>query len=1640
MPFDGKFLVELNVVRVVVHPRPFAKPSERRVFDVPQGSTITELIEKAEIKPGLRPFVVAYVGPELIKPEYHHVVRPNGGVLVFLKVVPGFGSGGIVRSLALIVVAAAAVAATVATGGAALPFTTPVIAAVLGSLAGAAVGLLGALAVNALFPVQQPQLENLSGGSIAARTSPSLSLTGSRNRMNPYGPVPRLFGRFRVFPTLAVRPFPEIVGEDHFLSMIFDFGYAPVSISEEKIGSLDLFEYVDVQRIIHTNYQGEALTLYPGVVSIEALNLQITKANSPIILVTAFNTKRVLVDIELRDGLYQNQLVVGGGGTDFVRTADSVQIKLEYRLNGTADSFVNGGTTTYTAYKQSLTRFAVDFLLPNADAWDIRLTRLTDDNNFSGINNQGFETERRTKTWIVLFKSIEFTSPIIATGHTLVEMRIRATDQISGIVDTYSALAEAQLPVYESTPGGVRNNFYAESLGDSTRDSESYATKMSLVFTPTVDTKYLILWSAMTRQPESAGTSCVVRIRHLGSTIAGESGRKAKDINDRWMIGGAYVMPATTGAQTFGMQWRSSDTNFDAIISNATMLAISLRENETDKDQQTSVDSQTSTNSTSYITKVEHTFTPSTAGDYLLICSCEHEANSTLQDSVVRVLVDGNPRGVNTSRNVAVSGGTPGWPTYVIIAKVTLDVSSHVIKIQHKSPFGGAVLSQIRNARIIALRLDKFQNNYYAENLTPDTTSSTGFVEYLSLTDTPAAKDHLVFMNSINGVNSSTISVESQFEEDEGQERISNHEAREPEGQCDFAFWRKTYAGASVKWDIDYRVESGSAVGTIDDASIAVIELTNVEAAPGGGSFENQTTRNPAWAALEVLRGPMNGRPWPDSKIDLDQWLSFSQRNDVLDQNGEPKFLFDANVDFTTTAFQLINDILNSARAGFTIIDGKASVVWDAPGGIVTQAFSPKNSWGFRASRTYPRLPDALRVRFVNEDADYQEDEIPVFDDGFTAANAVRYEVMELWGIVRESQAFREGRYRMAEGRLRPELVEFECDIENLVSFRGDRIQLQHDVMLWALASGFIKSFTTDTSGDSDTITLDEGLIMEAGKSYGISIRRAATTVFSTHPIVLQVGEFTVLTLVTPIPSASAPVVGDFVMFGEVGSEFVEMKIKSVIPGADFSARFFCVDPADAIHTSDTGTIPDFDPRITVPAVPGVIGPDKPVVLVVTSDEAVLIPIAGGGLQPQILVTLQAPLDTQALFIGEAKYRPTGTQQAYIKFTFDVNATEVFFSPVFEGLAYELQLRYVSEFGTTSEWTIILSHTVVGKSTLPPDVPSSLIDGNRLITWTYPNQPLDFKGFQIRVQQGINSTWSTALPAHAGFLTVSQFDGGALPSGQITILIKGVDVALNESANASVLLLNLGEPVVNNIVEQFDFKAAGFPGTIIGGSVVGGNLEADATSTFWSGVDSSPFWSFDDTTLFWADIVYGQMIYVATWSPPASGQLTLNLTIIAVSSSIEFRTASAGVAFWTGISSTLFWPGTDADLFWTPPPAFQLWPGAIQATNQPYDFRITTGVGMTQGKITEFTAIIDVPDVLEFLQDVVVSSAGNTRLTLVKTYQSIIFVGFDIQDDGNNARSIQVVDKNVLLGPLVKAFDKDDNLVDALVDFSIQGF
>ena len=84
---------------------------------------------------------------------------------------------------------------------------------------------------------------------------------------------------------------------------------------------------------------------------------------------------------------------------------------------------------------------------------------------------------------------------------------------------------------------------------------------------------------------------------------------------------------------------------------------------------------------------------------------------------------------------------------------------------------------------------------------------------------------------------------------------------------------------------------------------------------------------------------------------------------------------------------------------------------------------------------------------------------------------------------------FKEGRFHVAQQRLRREVHQITTDFEHLACERGDLVALQHDVIAVGLASARIAARTADASNVYD-VTLDAPVTMQHGKDYGLRARR----------------------------------------------------------------------------------------------------------------------------------------------------------------------------------------------------------------------------------------------------------------------------------------------------------------------------------------------------------------------------------------------------------------------------------------------------------------------------------------------------------------------------------------------------------------------
>jgi hypothetical protein len=82
---------------------------------------------------------------------------------------------------------------------------------------------------------------------------------------------------------------------------------------------------------------------------------------------------------------------------------------------------------------------------------------------------------------------------------------------------------------------------------------------------------------------------------------------------------------------------------------------------------------------------------------------------------------------------------------------------------------------------------------------------------------------------------------------------------------------------------------------------------------------------------------------------------------------------------------------------------------------------------------------------------------------------------------------------------------------------------------------------------------------------------------------------------------------------------------------------------------------------------------------------------------------------------------------------------------------------------------------------------------------------------------------------------------------------------------------------------------------------------------------------------------------------------------------------------------------------------------------------------------------IDVPDIIETLDDVTIAAAGQ-RLQSNIAWNVLKTVNLTVQDDGGTAITAKVLDKNPTLGPLTQCYTAAGAPVAGTVDAILQGY
>lgn len=458
-----------GLVSVVVRRHPLR--AERSFHKLPAGLSIEEIVARAWPDRGAKA-ATAHLGEEVIPSALWARVRPKPGATVTIQ--PLLQGKGIWRSIAMIAVA---VVALVFTGGFAATWLGLGASFAAGSFgawaAGAAITIGGSLLVNALFPIKaKPSADGaLAPGEEQARL---MSISGAQNQARPFGTIPVVLGKHRVSPPFAAKPYTELVGQDQYLRLLFCVGYGPLRITEMKIGETPLAEFSGVQVEVRSGFAGEAPpTLYSQ--QVDQLDLAVVlKQNAQESRFTEADIDEFSVEVLATQGVFVLDTSNGE------RKGLGVYIRVFYRRLDAGGFTPVGDMVFWRELGQA--RRGMTVAVPRG-TYEIMLQRVSPEHDSENIAEEVVWTTMRSTR-----RSVPIVSPHPVA---LVALRIKASEQLSSVVDTFNCVAES---IGRSFTGSGYVNLPSRNPADLYRLTLKSAANALVVHDGLIDTEMLEAW------------------------------------------------------------------------------------------------------------------------------------------------------------------------------------------------------------------------------------------------------------------------------------------------------------------------------------------------------------------------------------------------------------------------------------------------------------------------------------------------------------------------------------------------------------------------------------------------------------------------------------------------------------------------------------------------------------------------------------------------------------------------------------------------------------------------------------------------------------------------------------------------------------------------------------------------------------------------------------------------------------------------------------------------------------------------------------------------------------------------------------------------------------------------------------------
>jgi hypothetical protein len=405
-----------------------------------------------------------------------------------------------------------------------------------------------------------------------------------------------------------------------------------------------------------------------------------------------------------------------------------------------------------------------------------------------------------------------------------------------------------------------RINAYAEAPARTTTSSTTVGgvNKARLTHTPGDNETWLYFWDVTL---DNDGTTSDVLARFRNSTAGvdwGNANQEPHDTQDRMRLFGikAHTYGASPGSQDIDVDfWSESALR---VVGAQQCHIFGMKASADDK--AAAADSDNTNATTTWETAV--TLTETLSGDCLFICTAEINVGGADGVIGVRAVMDStNYNEVQTECHDSTT-----WKAWAAMWRLTGLSGSKTATIEFRSE-NGTDTATIRNARIFAIKLGNFANNYYDEDRTRDTNNTSTPEDQSVLTFTPAAaRNHIAFVACCGDSNDAAEELNLAAELDGTDYASQLYEiATSGEEISFFAIKRDSLSVASHTYKTQKWTETNGTVGCYE----SVIAVLDLEAATAGTVFDHavQAQTSPAGTLVRLVAKALAASSTPAANV-----------------------------------------------------------------------------------------------------------------------------------------------------------------------------------------------------------------------------------------------------------------------------------------------------------------------------------------------------------------------------------------------------------------------------------------------------------------------------------------------------------------------------------------------------------------------------------------------------------------------------------------------------------------------------------------------------------------------------------------------------------------------------------------------------